>query len=315
MTQQNILKLAKQGSSKAITVLINRYLQPKGITVVKAALKDSCLLILLESAQVPNQQVVAFIRRVIMSLGSKSIKKVKVYGKQAGENFPAWTKEFELVARTEPILTPTISNLTKTTTNIQKTLQIRKNKLDGLHTKKSFLNNISFTQNRITKWVKDISQTQILLGLLLLLGALFFGLEFISDKNYRKADCQNFKTIILAVQTADNDAVAYVNKQNFQGAASRIDKLAQQIKNTNLKGKRLNEIKEKLIFAEKTLSYSLRVYLNVKQYAVGAKNTYKFNNINADNINTKTMLAAENLQQASSNQISLINDANNYCKD
>lgn len=310
MTQQNILRLAKQGNSKAIAVLINRYLQPKGITVVKVALKDSCLLILLESAQEPNRQVVAFIRRVIMNLGSESIKKVKVYGKQTGENFPAWTKEFELVARIEPILTPT-----KSTTNIQKTLQIKKSQLDNLPTKKSILNNIIFTQDRIKNRIKNISQTQILLGLLLLLATLFFGLESISNKNYLKADCQNFKTIILAVQIADNDAVAYVNKQNFQGAASRIDKLAQQIKNTSLKDKKLNEIKEKLIFAEKTLSYSLRVYLNVKQYAVGAKKTYKFNNINADNINTKTMLAAENLQQASSNQISLINDANNYCKD
>ena len=40
--QQNLLELAKQGNSRAITALINRSLQPKGITA-KVNLKGSCL--------------------------------------------------------------------------------------------------------------------------------------------------------------------------------------------------------------------------------------------------------------------------------
>jgi len=41
---------------------MNRSLQPKGITVVRAIFKNNCLQILLESAQVPNQQaLVAFV--------------------------------------------------------------------------------------------------------------------------------------------------------------------------------------------------------------------------------------------------------------
>jgi len=49
-------ELAQQGNVEALVALMNRSLQPKGITVVKAAFKDGCLQILLESAQVPEQQ-------------------------------------------------------------------------------------------------------------------------------------------------------------------------------------------------------------------------------------------------------------------
>jgi len=64
-------------------------LQPKGITVVRAAFKD-CLQILLESAQVPNQQaLVAFVDQGLTCLGAACIKQVKLYGRQTGEEFPA----------------------------------------------------------------------------------------------------------------------------------------------------------------------------------------------------------------------------------
>jgi len=78
MTQPNLLELAKQGDAQAIASLMNRQLQPKGITV-KVALKDACLQIMLESAQVPNQQaLVAFVRKGIVGLGAASIERVGV---------------------------------------------------------------------------------------------------------------------------------------------------------------------------------------------------------------------------------------------
>jgi uncharacterized protein (DUF697 family) len=98
--QPNLLELASQGNAQAIATLMNRQLQPKGITT-KAALKEGCLQIMLESAQVPNQQaLVVFIRKGITNLGAEPIKKVKVYGRQIGEEFPAWNEEFEVVAQT-----------------------------------------------------------------------------------------------------------------------------------------------------------------------------------------------------------------------
>ncbi|MEH2196779.1 hypothetical protein [Nostoc sp.] len=102
MTQPNYLKLAKQGDAQAIGVLINRSLQPKGINA-KIAFKNNCLKVMLESSSVPEQQVlVEFIRRGIMSLNISSVKIVQVYGRQTGEEFPAWSQEFILAEELTP---------------------------------------------------------------------------------------------------------------------------------------------------------------------------------------------------------------------
>jgi hypothetical protein len=101
-TQPTLLELAKQGNANAIATLMNRQLQPKGITA-KAALKDGCLQIMLESAQIPNQQaLVEFIRKGITSLEATSIQQVKAYGRQAGEDFPAWNQEIEIGTQSNP---------------------------------------------------------------------------------------------------------------------------------------------------------------------------------------------------------------------
>ena len=99
-TQPNLLELAKQGNATAIAALMNRQLQRKNITA-QAVLKDGCLQIILESAQAPNQQaLVVFIRKGITNLGAEPINKVKVYGRQIGEEFPAFIEEFSVVAQT-----------------------------------------------------------------------------------------------------------------------------------------------------------------------------------------------------------------------
>jgi len=73
----NTLQLAKQGDPKAIASLINRQLQPKGITA-KASLKDGFLQIMLESASVPKQQVmVTGLRKLIASFDVESIQKLQ----------------------------------------------------------------------------------------------------------------------------------------------------------------------------------------------------------------------------------------------
>lgn len=99
MSQPNPLELAKQGHPKAIESLINRQTQPKGITA-KVALKNNCLHIMLEAAQPPDQKaLVPVIRKGITNLGVPSIEILKIYGKQAGEQVPAWSQEFELVGQ------------------------------------------------------------------------------------------------------------------------------------------------------------------------------------------------------------------------
>jgi hypothetical protein len=103
MTQLNILELAKQGDAKAIALLLNRQLQPKGITAT-AALKDGCLQVMLEAVEVPSQQVLAaYISKSIAGLGAASIEKVKVYGRQRGAKVPAWNQEFEMAGQKLPV--------------------------------------------------------------------------------------------------------------------------------------------------------------------------------------------------------------------
>lgn len=95
MVQTN-LQLAKQGDVKAITALMNRALESKGITA-KATLRDSCLQIILEANQLPHQNaLVEFVTKGITSLEVESIKSVKIYGRQVGEEFPVWDTELLL---------------------------------------------------------------------------------------------------------------------------------------------------------------------------------------------------------------------------
>lgn len=97
--QSNLLQLAKQGDPKAIAALMNRSLQPKGITA-KVAFKDGCLQIMLEPAQVTDQEaLVAFVRKGITSLETALIERVKIYGKCLGEEFPVWNQELELAGQ------------------------------------------------------------------------------------------------------------------------------------------------------------------------------------------------------------------------
>ncbi|NDJ22719.1 hypothetical protein GS682_13960 [Nostoc sp. B(2019)] len=90
MTQPNILELAKQGDVQAIASTINYLLQHKDITA-KAVLKDVCLHVILESAQIPEKESsVELIRKLMMNLQVKSIKSVKIYGKKTGQDSAVW---------------------------------------------------------------------------------------------------------------------------------------------------------------------------------------------------------------------------------
>ncbi len=92
--QQQILAMAKQGSPKAIAILINQLLQPKGITAT-AGFKDGCLHVILESAPAPNQQDTAtYIYKKLCTLKAKFISHVKIYGRELGKKTLLWTQEF-----------------------------------------------------------------------------------------------------------------------------------------------------------------------------------------------------------------------------
>ncbi len=92
--QQQLVAMAKQGNPKAIAALIDRVLQPKGITAT-AGFKDGWLHVILESAQRPNQQDTAtYIYKKLCTLKSQFFNKVKIHGRQSGNKTVAWTQEF-----------------------------------------------------------------------------------------------------------------------------------------------------------------------------------------------------------------------------
>ena len=81
----NLLELAKQGNADAIASLMNRQLQSKGITA-KVNLQDSCIYVLLESATIPDQRIVApFVVQGMMKLAIETADSLQVYGKQTGK--------------------------------------------------------------------------------------------------------------------------------------------------------------------------------------------------------------------------------------
>jgi hypothetical protein len=68
MTQQNLLELAKQGNSKASACLLRPKLNSQGIAV-KADIKNDCLIVILESDEVPDEQAsVEFIKKEVEKL-------------------------------------------------------------------------------------------------------------------------------------------------------------------------------------------------------------------------------------------------------
>ncbi|MBN3926696.1 hypothetical protein [Nostoc sp. NMS4] len=130
MIQLNILELAKQGDTNAINTLVSQWLNLPKITP-KTSFKQNCLHIMLESIEVPVQQlVVPVICDGLISLGIQSCKKVKIYGRVTGEDFPDWQQEIELEALVNSsVLTSQIDEvessiaITKTTTDNKLTLQ------------------------------------------------------------------------------------------------------------------------------------------------------------------------------------------------
>ncbi len=90
MTQLDILELAKQSDTNAINSLVSQWLNSPSVTA-KTNLKQDCLHIMLESFKVSEQQsLVPLIHNELINLGIQSVKKVKIYGRETGEDFPDW---------------------------------------------------------------------------------------------------------------------------------------------------------------------------------------------------------------------------------
>lgn len=100
MTQPQLLELAKQGDPRAIAALMNRSLQPKGMTALVDRQGD-CLEVMLEAERIPNRQALtAFVQKGINNLGIDSVNTIRVLGRQVGSDAPAWMQEIYLATPT-----------------------------------------------------------------------------------------------------------------------------------------------------------------------------------------------------------------------
>lgn len=107
MEKLNTLELAKQGDVKVIAFLLNRQLQPKGITAIVSR-QDSSLQVMLEAEKVPSKKILAeWIHKAIVRLDVASIQRINIYGIQTGVKIPAWSQEIELVKQIPPVTPPT----------------------------------------------------------------------------------------------------------------------------------------------------------------------------------------------------------------
>lgn len=93
MTQPTLLELAKQGNPKAISALLNQQLKDRGIRT-RVAIKEGCLHVLLHAEhQVPDpEQMVDLVRANLLDLDADTIFRAIVYGRQTGEEKPAWSQ-------------------------------------------------------------------------------------------------------------------------------------------------------------------------------------------------------------------------------
>ena len=98
-SQASILEKAKRGEPQAIAALLNRNLQPKGITA-KASVKNNCFWIMLEAAKTPPQkQLVEFIRQAFTKLEVDTYATVKIYVRCVDEEIPDWHEDLAITPK------------------------------------------------------------------------------------------------------------------------------------------------------------------------------------------------------------------------
>jgi hypothetical protein len=93
MTQ--VLELAKQGDAKAINALVNRSLNPQGITA-KVLCQADQMKILVESLDIPDKNhLTNYLIQGLTKIGV-NLSYLEIYGKRTGQDGYAWTRAFQV---------------------------------------------------------------------------------------------------------------------------------------------------------------------------------------------------------------------------
>ena len=94
----NTLELAKQGNTQAIATLMNRALEPNGITVqVNMIGEDKGIRVIGESQEAPNKSFfVDYVHKAIEKLKLPTVKRLYIRGQIAGNKIPVWRQTINL---------------------------------------------------------------------------------------------------------------------------------------------------------------------------------------------------------------------------
>lgn len=96
MVAANPMELAKQGDANAIAALMNKALQPRGITVTGKVARG-CLTIIAESKEVPDQTfLVDYLGKGIKSISPASLERMVIQGKEISKPKIIWRENVNL---------------------------------------------------------------------------------------------------------------------------------------------------------------------------------------------------------------------------
>ncbi|MBD2505157.1 hypothetical protein [Anabaena azotica] len=96
MTATDLLEQAKQGDAGAISSLMNKALEAKGIKV-QASIKDDSVTVTAEAQELPEQSfMVDYVSKCISKLNLSRIKFIYIRGQLTGSKYPAWRQTIDL---------------------------------------------------------------------------------------------------------------------------------------------------------------------------------------------------------------------------
>ncbi len=94
--QLELIDLTKENSVEQLTTLFDQVLQGQAIKTL-VSLKDTRLQVMFEAETAPDQkQMIALTGRLLRRAKLGVIAHVRLYGRQQGDEFPTWSREFKL---------------------------------------------------------------------------------------------------------------------------------------------------------------------------------------------------------------------------
>jgi Type IV pilin-like G and H, putative len=96
MTPATTLHLAKQGDPTAIATLMNRTLQPRGITATVEIRQGNLHILLASSRPLPQATLLDFMQKGLRKLGIVTFPRVRVSAYQTGEELPLWIEDIRI---------------------------------------------------------------------------------------------------------------------------------------------------------------------------------------------------------------------------